>query len=130
MPHRSPKAAGEDAAAARDNRNNGANAASADNLPVVTPAEAAVEMVEGSDDAGIVGLVVQEPWPAPSDTSAEDPWSGEGPVEKGLAPRACGSPSSTGRPCRRIRCRSPDRRSAPPAPGRARNRRCGAARRP
>jgi membrane-bound lytic murein transglycosylase D len=62
-------------------------APASDVLPVVTPDEAAVEMVEGSEDAGIVDLVVQEPWPAPADwtTPPADPWSGEGPVEKGAA---------------------------------------------
>jgi membrane-bound lytic murein transglycosylase D len=63
--------------------------APADALPVVSPDEAAVEMVEGSEDAGIVDLVVQEPWPASADyTPPADPWSGEGPVEKGVAPPA------------------------------------------
>jgi len=63
--------------------------APAEALPVVSADEAAVEMVEGSEDAGIVDLVVTEPWPASADyTPPADPWSGEGPVEKGVAPPA------------------------------------------
>jgi len=58
-------------------------------LPVVAPSDAAVEMGEGGD-SGIVDLVVQEPWPASGDWGivSGDPWSGEGPVEKGMAPTA------------------------------------------
>jgi len=56
-------------------------------LPVVTPADPVVEEVEGGEDAGIVGLVVQEPWPAPGEWSsvAGAPLDGEAAVEKGVA---------------------------------------------
>jgi membrane-bound lytic murein transglycosylase D len=57
-------------------------------LPVVTPDEAAVDVATAPDDAGIVDLVVQEPWPAPADWSLPPDGVGYGdePVEKGVAP--------------------------------------------
>jgi peptidoglycan lytic transglycosylase D len=56
-------------------------------LPVVTPADSVVEEVDGGEDAGIVDLVVQEPWPAPGEWSlaAGEPIDGESSVEKGVA---------------------------------------------
>jgi len=77
-PHRSAKA-GPDAA-------EDPSLAAAD-LPVVTPADPVVEEVEGGEDAGIVDLVVQEPWPAPGEwnQAAGPPIDGEAAVEKGVA---------------------------------------------
>jgi membrane-bound lytic murein transglycosylase D len=56
-------------------------------LPVVTPADPVVEEVDGSEDTGIVDLVVQEPWPAPGEwtRAAGEPIDGETPLEKGMA---------------------------------------------
>jgi membrane-bound lytic murein transglycosylase D len=62
-------------------------ALAAADLPVVTPADPVVEEVEGGEDAGIVDLVVQEPWPAPGEWNPLTgvPMDGEAPVEKGVA---------------------------------------------